>query len=1356
MILSFRARLLFLLFCCCALLVQWPIHAALFSPGPVISQISQVDDQPLNGLKAIIQDRSGFIWLAANKGLWRFDGQSLKYFGRKGVGDQVLPDEDVRDLLEDPEGYLWLITRGGGLSRFDPQTEQFSHFSHDENNGTTLDSNQLNSISLGRDNVLWIGSNVGINRFDTKTLKNTRLNISMQPPQSAERQNIHRIFEDSQARLWFSVRRKGVYLYSLEDNTLKHFEHDEQNPNSLDDNMVSEIFESSNGDIWLGTSGSINRYRASSEDFERLSIPLKENNKVNHASVTRIVEDSFGYLWVGTFYNGVSRLDPGQTQLQEINNGGNFADSLNVLHINDIMQDDSGTVWFVTPRSGLLKIKPQATRFEHLMTSGLPRAILTGLAVDALQQLWVGSNAGLMKLNGSRKATRVEGIDSVEAMVAQSDGIVIYNKQSGLKKILNDGKVVGLNSPKVNNPTLFNDSNEQLYIVHDNGLLRFTNNKGFETLLTDRPMTGAIAQRDEQLYLAITDGSVISINTEGLEQKRFENAQIFKQLHLDALNRLWAVSVEGLLWQFDSNMQSFEPFNGLDGHKVQSVISQLDGVLWLGSEAGLLRLDPQSNQLSVYTLEQGQRLTSFDPNMAISDVNGGIILAGVNGLVLFNGQQFSSNNDVKRNEGQILLSDFKLFSQLMPLQTKDPDSPLLTTIDNTQVLRLNYKQNWFSVAFASSDYRQPERLEYSYRMKGLSEQWIATDSNTRTASFTSVKPGDYTLLFRISDPQGQMKENIRQLKVIITSPWYASNLAYFLYFISAVALAYLFYFIRTRQLLHRAAMLEQGIAERTTQLRQRADTIARLLDEKDRLIANISHEFRTPLTLILGPLESQLKNAEDEHSKSLLALAQGNGQRLLSMVDQLLDMARLKDLPTAQLQLKNVQQSCQFLLASFSELAKSHQIKLVFNNRLEHEAFVNVLPDTLEKVLSNLLSNAVKYGGDSQQITLTLERKDNDVVINVSDTGPGIADSDQTKVFERFTRLKNNPDYVPGSGIGLALVKDLLEQHQGCISLHSEVDRGTTFIVTLPLASSTPVNSDDKGFNRAIVDAAVEQISVSERPGILLSNTVDENKTQILVIEDNQDMRHYIISCLEQHYQCEQAQNGELGLQQARTHLPDLVISDVMMPVMDGFEVTKALKSDHTTSHIPVILLTARGDRQSRLRGWAEKADEYLEKPFNTDELLARVSNLLSVRQLLTEKYQASLGSEEKMPVANDVKVDSEQQASQNNDFHQAFVLQVNQILQQHYADDKFDVGRFAQEMALSHRQLGRKMKSLLDMTPAEAIRNYRLVKAGEFLKSGMTPSVAAHKAGFSTHSYFSQCFKTKFNCNPSEYAKAE
>lgn len=1418
--------------------------------GPIVSQISQVAGEPLTGIKGILHSQSGFIWLASSDGLLRFDGQSIKRFENQTNNANSLPANDVRAMVEDEQGIIWLITRGGGLSRFEPKTEQFINFQTNDQ-PTSIDSLQLNSIALGQNNQLWIASDKGINRFDRQTYTNTRLNSQMQPRGANEDENVQLIYADNSAdssagnnadkneRIWFAVRRKGLFLHIPQGNQTLHFAAKSDDSSSLDSAVISDIYQAPNGDIWIGTALSVSRFNSQTLTFSRFAIPLKARNKVNHASVTSMAADKWGNLWVGTFYNGVSVLYQGGEHFVDIEGNLAIDDSLMAMQINDVMQDLQGGLWLVTARDGLIKVSNEHSLFDHhSLIGGQAEALRdempywqSGLVMSANGEVLLLQQGQLWLYDSARHQFKLfkHADKIVDIVVSRQHGVLVAMQSGGIKQVNVASKSLvdvfaGIEMPVAKFVIDADDQYLWFYPQSSGGLYRYElANHGLEAYFVDGSEMGrvtAIAVSSNQLYVAFDQRTLHAYD---YDQQRFRplpklDAEVFQIVLQD--DGVWLATANGILHNSDES-RPWSSFSlnreALKDKPIPAAIYAIHPVeaehWWASTSEGILRIHRQSGQVMVLDKEKGLRLSEFSTKVPLTMLSGNVLMAGFSddlaAVVRFNPQRLTQTLDGEGSNQEVLFTELKLFNQTVALKFTDVNSPLSTTINQTEHLQLTHQQNWFTLLFTSQLFtnqvsQQDGDIRYAYMLEGLSDQWIET--NAGQAKFTSVAAGQYLFKVKVSSG-GQWSEQVRVLPITVTPAWWESSWAYTVYVLLVIGFVLTINGLRTRQLKQRAAVLEQKVAVRTKELKQRADTISlllsekegllgdkeRLLEDKDRLIANISHEFRTPLTLILGPLGEQIGLVKDAKTTAQLGLAEANANRLLYMVDQLLDLARLKNPNVEQMKGHDLAATLQFLVGSFEPLAKARRMSLTIKDNHQQPIWVMAQADALEKIITNLLSNAIKYSADGGVIEVSMQLLTSDglaadglsgkkVAFSVKDNGFGISEADLALVFERFGRIKNDGDYIPGSGIGLALVKELLVIHQGDISVQSQLGKGSCFTVTLPtLDGKEPDEKEslnDKSVNEQVVADAMARMTprkLALQDTLQQGEQISDTLSNILVIEDNADMRQYIIDSLGGRFHCLAAPDGKAGLDLAVQHLPDLVISDVMMPNMDGFEVTQRLKSDDKTNHIPVILLTARGDRESRIKGWSQKADEYLEKPFNTEELLMRIDNLLAIRQLLRKRFghafisplpdslpslTPSLSSCDNTAVPTVLVEENKQESSELsredganlNPAHQIFLDQTNKVLDQYYQDSDFDVAKFAVQMALSHRQLGRKMKAILDMTPAEALRNYRLNQAAKLLKQGGSASVVAHQVGFTTHSYFSQCFKARFNCLPSQF----
>lgn len=580
----------------------------------------------------------------------------------------------------------------------------------------------------------------------------------------------------------------------------------------------------------------------------------------------------------------------------------------------------------------------------------------------------------------------------------------------------------------------------------------------------------------------------------------------------------------------------------------------------------------------------------------------------------------------------------------------------------------------------------------------------------------------------------------------VSAPWWQSSWAFGLCFVSIVFVLIGYVRWRTSNLTRRANMLEQTLKERTAriteherQIQHQAMDLEELLHLKERLITNISHEFRTPLTLILGSTRRLMHRTTDLQHRPQLQLIRRNGQRLLRLVNQLLDLAYLgADEPLAR-SAQPVSITVDAISESFQPLAEDKGLQLTVDRN--DELWANCTADALEKILLNLLSNAIKFTPAGGSITVgTKPGKNNMVEVSVSDTGIGIPPAEHEVVFERFHRVDCG-ETLPGAGIGLALVKELVLAHGGSVSLNSQPGRGSTFTVQLPRCEGgvPQVRSvREVGSDEATV-LELEVLDTIEERHEVAAVSVENDKPLVLIVEDNADLQHYIVELLNETYQCIVAGDGEKALELGFEQVPDLLLLDLMLPKLDGFQVSHALKEDERTSHIPIMMLTARDDLDSRMESWKEKVDGYLTKPFDDDELKTRIANLLEIRDILKCRFSSQFFAETKPNHAADQKEDG-------------FLKKLELVFERSHSDPDFNASRMASEMCMSMRQLQRKLKAITGHHPAEILRSYRLRKAREWLQKGMQVGHAADAVGFSSPTYFTSCFKAQFGQTPSEY----
>jgi signal transduction histidine kinase/DNA-binding response OmpR family regulator len=826
-------------------------------------------------------------------------------------------------------------------------------------------------------------------------------------------------------------------------------------------------------------------------------------------------------------------------------------------------------------------------------------------------------------------------------------------------------------------------------------------------------------------------------------------------IYQDNSGNFWIGTDAGGLSKFDSKSEKFVHFNeedGLPDNSIKGILGDDEGNLWLSTSNGLSKFNPKTVTFKNYSTTDGLQSNFFQGGAYFKNKKGEMFFGGDNGFNSFYPDSIKENVRIP----PIVITDFRLFNNSVPvgLDTTTNRTILKKSITETKEIELSYKDFIISFEFAALDFHTPEKNKYAYILKGFDKEWNYTDANKRFATYTNLDPGEYTFKVKGSNNDGIWNETGASIKLIITPPWWSAWWAYSVYFLFGLGLLYSLrrYELNRTQLKNQVKLDEVKLKER-----EETDKM------KSRFFANISHEFRTPLTLILGPTEKVLSESKDNETKKQLSIVKRSANRLLGLINQLLDLSKLE---AGKLELKasktNIVPFIKGLTMSFESMAERKDITLkIKSSSDEIELYFD--KEKMTKIMTNLLSNAFKFTPEGGQITVALSlipspsgrgmskgQGEGEVRITVLDTGVGISEEELSKLFDRFYQVDSSQTREhEGTGIGLALTKELVELHHGTISVDSKLGSWTEFTVTLPLGEKhlndeeiveePVILSGAKNFTEPVIDDFVKTDSSSQAPQN--DNTLDEDKNIVLVVEDNYDVREFIKDALGNEFQIEEAQNGEQGVRKAEQVIPDLIISDVMMPKMDGNELTKRLKNDEKTSHIPIILLTAKSEQQSKLEGLETGADDYLTKPFDTKELRVRINNLISIRKKLQEKYSKG----DFIPVK---KIEGKKLS----DLDERFMSKVMEVIESHISEEEFSIEEFDREIGMGRVQLYRKVKALTGKSPSRYIRSIRLNRAKNMIeeKKGNISEIA-YSVGFSSPQYFTRCFKEEFGFPPSD-----
>ncbi|NQZ06577.1 MAG: response regulator [Algicola sp.] len=1370
---SFSTFLLLWLSC---VLYSLPAGAqTLIKTAPYAKLITTLGNFNLGEANTIYQSKKGYIWIGTNDGLVRFDGLNAKRFVHDANNPHSLQHNQVFGITQDINDNLWVSTYGGGLSVYSPKTARFKPIDLKVNPQDPDVTDLLYSVVIDQQNRLWIGSSNGLKLVDT--ISQTAL-AAPNWLTKVSKKMIASVFIDQQQNIWIPTVFDGLYWY--DNHTLHHFKHDAKDSASLNHNRVRTVYQDAQNTIWVGSQSGLSRFERSSTSFTHFSLTDSPELSYLDNDIYSIEKDDYGTLWLGTT-SSVVTFDPKSQKFNAISGTADINKKFRTYRVNKLLKDRDGALWFAA-QSGVVYLPKTALQFNYYSNdSGTFR--VTDIDLPAFgspqQQMTVVGNfkAFEIDLNNHQAKSlfprierfyRITDAPNGDLWISTfGSGLHHYNRtDKSLTPLLQDTFLLEENASAIYD--IYIDNQHRFWLLSytttyspSGGLARyFPDTNQFVHTLNHHGISDILQLDNNTLMLSSNNTGLYLVDINDFDnpaaQQNIANApQSISTLYQDTQNRIWLGSPNQGLVQFHPKNQSFTFYSTADGllsNSISTIIEDNEGLLWLGSTIGLTRFDPNTKQVLNIEQQDGLSFTAFRKRTARKHHDGKIFMGTKHGVVMFDPKQIKQTSGLVK----VTINDFKLFNQPVNIHSEEQPTVLKQAIEFTQQLTLSYQHSVFSFHFSAIEYHRPDKIEFAYRMRGIDDNWIYTDPTNPIATYTTLSAKEYVFEVKAKHRDGDWPEQSTSINVTINPPPWLTWQAYLAYFSVAIATLYLYVRRRTLKLVLQAHILERNVAERTRQLQLSTDqlaaqkqTVSDLLAQKQQLFANVSHEFRTPLTLILSPVEQLLSRYANEPFSQDLQLIKRSGRRLLRMVDQLLEFAKLEQGDSSHTERVCVKQTVDLVAASFEPLLKTKALKFTV---LPFEPIsVMVIADSLNKILINLLSNAAKYTPAEGYVEVSVCQHGEQVDISVTDSGIGISEQDQPIIFQRFNRaIHAHEELVPGAGIGLALVKELVEANKGHIELSSELGKGSTFVVTLPVAkpesNAKPMVATE--LSEQQLDLEIDSIiTPSTDIAALTAASANDNQLKtILIIDDNADLRTLLHNQLTEHYHCIVAENGKRGLELANEYLPDLVLSDVMMPVMDGYQLAQALKSATLTSHIPIILLTAKGSVQSRIKGLQLLVDDYLAKPFNIEELLLRINNILTIRDILKSRFAQAIGD-------NTAKsADVEKDHIDMTIAEQRFFNQVSDYLEQHFEDPQISAKSLYSALNIGEKQLQRKLKSFFNLSFPELVRNFRLKKALELLDVGQRASSVYHAVGFSSHSYFSQCFKAKFGHSPKAY----
>jgi signal transduction histidine kinase/ligand-binding sensor domain-containing protein/CheY-like chemotaxis protein len=1297
-------------------------------------------ESPFNSkIIKIQQDSLGFVWIATEFSMHRFDGYQFEPLILDNIDGDV--STKISDFLITDNDLIYIATANNGLLEYSIKTQ-----------ANPVKSLLINDVTIQSifqiDSVLWVATNKALYLIENNTPKEF-----VYPDNSIPINKIIKT-KDNQILL---LSQYQLYQFDSDDLTFEQIDFDGE---SIEKKYIWDLVQNKQSDILLATEAGL--YIGNSELTDWY---LMEDNPDYIVRSIAVTDDR---IWLGTIKNGLMAY---QSKFKEINHEYELFDTANSdlqnNEINHLFEDLHGNLWIGFYNGKINILSKNAWAFGH--NQGIrnnPKCLESAKYVyhinqDQQQNIWLTTQDGFIKIDAHKRGCFIVSLQSTKELSQSAiplftfetgDGYIWgYLFKQGFIKLSKDQQ------PRIIESLTLSQADLALYqYIHkqgtnwvfatSSGVMEFDPNeltlspvKVADTEIAEAIIKDVSKATNNQYFLATSRGLAIYDANESLV---FPSNEINEQLtnrklntiHLDSQNNIWLGTTGSGLYKFNHKklVKQYKKFDqNLTYKKISNIVEDKNQNLWLTTENGLIKLSINTDKINVFGPSQGLQGANFNTGAAFKSKDNKIYLGGLNGFNAFTPEEITIESTP-----QLTLHELKRFNQKILPNLDYEGFQIRKNFAYLDEITLTHNDYVVSFGFTDFNFVDPNSSQFAYQLVGFDPDWNYVQSENRMATYTNLPSRDYIFRVNSTDQFGQWNTEYKSIAIKVKpAPWLTWwALSFYVFLILLAIYGYVQWKIKSNKKI--ADRLRIDVAEKTQELQIQKQTIESLLNKKNELFSNVSHEFRTPLTLILGPIKELIRTNDKEHNLKSLQLINRNANRLLSLVEQLLQIARVSDFKSVKTHSQKTQSQIQSLIDSFQHFAgsKKVQLKLVRND----ESIIDVTDQFIDAVLGNLVSNAIKYNHPGGLVEVSSVVSGDEVSFVVKDTGIGLTEQQQKDIFKRFKRLDSHQG-IEGIGIGLSVVEEVVKVNDGQIKVESEPGKGSQFTVTLTLSEQ------EEGKEIVKMGTLVQQLQAEiEQTVIEISSeeTVDDTRYDILVIEDNLDMREHIIEILTPFYNVRKAENGRAGVAKAIEQIPDLIISDVMMPEMDGYQVARIIRSDQRTSHIPLMLLTALNDKTSRIKGWKEHVDAYMTKPFDRDELLIQLENMLTIRDILKKQAGKALNSADSLPSILPKK-------------DQAFIDKLMKVIEDNYQDPLLNRSIIASKMAVSDRQLQRKLKALVDQNPMDLLREFRLNKSKELLQDGYQVSQIADDCGFNSLSYFSQCFKLYFGVSPKQYQQA-
>jgi len=1339
-------------------------HFSYLSLKDGLSQITVV---------CILQDSKGYMWFGTRNGLNRFDGYNFDVFVSDINDESSISDNHILCITEDKDGNIWIGTNNG-LNKLDIKTNKFRRYMHNPDNKSSIPHKTILSVYSDHQNNLWVGSSSGLSVYDSKTDVFQQTNVG----NLLDNTRIHALTRKND-NLYIGTQDVGLIIYNVVNKQHTVYSTSSDGPMKLTGNYIKSIFMDSHDNLWIGTQGDgINVLKKGQDKFT----VYNQKSGLTNDFIRRIIESPDGNILVGTF-NGLNVIDTKTGEIDKYQEFGMGEGGLSHYSVIDIYFDRSQTLWVGTYAGGVCYYSKYGQKFHFYSPYTKQKTVLgiLGPIVETSNNLYIATEGGGL-LEMDKKSEIFSHYELSDPDKRNGRYIIksLYLEEDKIYCGTNVGTIYEFDT-RTKQFTLFINMKERYSIYHisksmsgyliaagasQDGVILISKDK---RVINRFPVEGSskdfyfsdircvleiqknvflIGARNEGLYYYDYNKKILKQYKNNPAEKRedYIPENFVSSIVKSNMGQIWIGTVGGGISQFDPKTEKFTTYSTKDGllnNSVCMIVEDNDNHLWVSSITGLSEFNPIAKVVKNYSYSNGIKIDEFTLHAGLRLSNNALIFSGNNGFTSFNPSGMTINPFVP----PIVLRGLNVNNN--KISPNEDNDILSEQLDEQKKITLNYDQSNISIEYGGLNYIFPERNQYSYKLEGFDKEWNDVGSR-RIAYYTNIPPGDYRFIVRGSNNDGIWNNEGTSILISVRPPFWKTWWAYCIYITLIVAIiAFIIRYFTEKKRLENDIKLKQ----------MESKTIEEFHQARDKLFTNFSHELRTPLTLILNPLEDMVRKNDEENpqKKKNILLMRSNARRLLRLVNNLMDFQKRE---SGMMKLKVTQSDfvkfSQEMTSFFDELALSRNIQLL------HTQSIGSLScwfdkSLMEKVYFNFLSNAFKNVPNGGCVEVDVDTKqhndlskfvpvkynkfnDTDItylLFEIRDTGGGIEADELEKIFIPFYQVAQNEHSGSGTGLGLSLSQSIIEMHHGVIWAESPEGSGAIFRCVLPMDKGL---FSENEIQDGILDGEITPFEIEIQDETDQVTDYKKKDYTILVVEDNRDVRQYIISHLTKLYNVIEASNGIEAIEKTIQHLPDLVITDLMMPKMDGIEMCTTLKKDLRTGHIPVIMITARAMSADMKEGYDVGADAYITKPFDIDVLLSRVENILQSREKLKDIYGKRFSLE-----SLGVEVTSADER---------FMQKLYEVLERNVSNPELNLDNFCRDIGMSRANMYRKLKAITNLSPSEFIRNFRLEMGAKILKEAkLTVSEVYVAVGFNSHAYFSNCFKALYGMSPSEYA---